>query len=567
MKLASLAAAFAAVAAFGSPAMAQTPPAPPSPLKQAGHTPPHVAPRSALPRARPMARAAAGLAQSYGGTKIEVTTYHYDNYRTGWNPTETDLTPTSVGSGNFGLLTTLNVDGNVFAQPLLVSNFTMPDQSVHDVLIVATGHNSVYAFDAQTYAVLWQVNLGPSQSSNDVGCGDIVPEYGITSTPVIVRSGAGAATLYVVSAIEPSPGVFQSWLHALNLGNGQEALTPTQIAPTGTFNNRAHTPIAFDPQNQYNRASLAYAGGQIYMGIGSHCDNNAYSISGWMLDYDTSLTLQHAFHTIETPHGYELSSIWMSGFAPAIDPAGNVFAVTGNGGYAPAGEDYGESVIKLSPTLTDPPLGRFTPAAPGVLNNGDLDFGSGGVMLLPPVTGQAAPALAVAMGKSAILYLLDQDSLVGFPKAMRGPHQTLTLGSSGSGLWGGPAYFAGPAGPTVFAQINGDVLRSYRVATGAKPALNAGPTGNSGAGYGGSIPIVSSNGATAGTGVVWLIRRSDPVEIEAYNADSLGAPIFSANIGVWSNESQGNPFLTPMEANGRVYAPGYLTVSVFGLTP
>jgi hypothetical protein len=563
MKTGSVGAALAcALLAGANGAIAQTAASGAPDVGGGGHRPAHAAPISRLPRATPLAAAGAGIAKAYGGTPIDVTTYHYDNSRTGWNPTETDLTPASVASSKFGLLTTLAVDGNVLAQPLLVSGFVMPGGAKHDILIVATGHDSVYAYDAQSYALLWKVSLGTPQNSNDVGCGDVVPEYGVSSTPVIVRSGPGAATLYVVSAVEPSPGVFHSYLHALNLATGADTAPAVEIAPSAKLKNGAT--VGFDPQNQWNRAGLAYANGSIYMGIGSHCDNNSFGITGWLLQYSSSLALTHAFHTIETPHGQELASIWMTGFAPAIDSSGDVFVVTGNGGFSGAGEDYGESALKLSGALADPPLGRFTPADYGALNNGDVDFGSGGIMLLP-ITSQTPP-LAVAMGKSAVLYLLNQDDVGGVTTKPKGPLQTLRL-KGGAGVWGGPAFYAGDLGPRVYYQINGDVLRAFAVETGAKPKLKDVANGDTGAGYGGSLPIVSSNGAAAHTGVVWLIRRSNPVEIEAYDADALGAPIFAANIGPWSNQSNQNPFLTPIQANGRVYAPNYMSVSVFGLTP
>jgi hypothetical protein len=506
----------------------------------ADHKPPHAAPLSLLPPTKPLANAAAGIAKPYGGTPIDVTTYHYDNYRTGWNQTETDLTPTSVASAQFGLLTTLQVDGNVFAQPLLVSGFVMPDGSTHDVLIIATGHDSVYAFDAQSYAVLWQVSLGKSQSSNDVGCGDVKPEYGISSTPYIVRSAQNKATIYLVAATEPSKGTFDTQLHALDLGTGADAEPPVHISPTATLSNGST--LHFDPQNQWSRTSLAYNNGSLYVGIGSHCDNNSGSISGWLLRYDQKLKLQHAFHTIETPGG------------------------TGNGDFTgKSSKDWGESVLSLPPSLSKV-KSQFTPADYQNLNDGDVDFGSGGVMLLPPVQGQVAPPLAVAMGKNPVLFLLDQTKLGGEKANNSGVLQALSVGS-GSGVWGGPAYYAGPSGPTVLLQKDSDVLRAFAVGTGAKPSLTLSATGTSGAGYGGSLPIVSSNGTAAGTGVVWLVRRSSPISVEAYDATALGAPIFAANTGNWSNPGQGNPFLTPMEANGRVYVPGYLTVSVFGLTP
>jgi hypothetical protein len=207
----------------------------------------------------------------------------------------------------------------------------------------------------------------------------------------------------------------------------------------------------------------------------------------------------------------------------------------------------------------------FVDANYSVLNYYDGDFGSGGVMLIPPVSA-AAPLMAVAMGKSSELYLLNQASLGGFKPNNVGALQSQSGG--GSGLWGGPAFYSGPSGPTVFTQTGGDLLRAWSVSTTSTPTLTLAATGASNAGYGGSLPIASSNGANAHTGVVWLIdRANEPFSIEAYDAVALGAPIFSAQVGTWSNAGNGNPFLTPMQANGRVYAPGYKLVQVFGLTP
>ncbi len=542
-------------------AAAQAAPQNGRPQRLAAHRAPHVAPASTLPDTGPMANAAAGLARVYGGTPTDVLTYHGDNGRTGWNQTETDLTPASVASGHFGLLTTLAVDGNVLAQPLLVSGYTMPDGSKHDVLIVATGHDTVYAYDAQTYAVLWRVSLGVAQSSNDVGCSDVVPEYGISSTPVIVRPAKGPALIYVVAATEPSSLAFHTTLHALNLGTGADARTPVEIAPTATLSDGSA--VAFDPQNQWSRTGLAYNNGALYVGIGSHCDNNAGGITGWLLRYDATLTLQKAFHTINTPGGTELASIWMTGYAPAIDPTGNVFVVTGNGNFTRGAGDWGESVLRL-PAGLQRVSGKFTPASFNTLNNNDTDFGSGGVMLIPPVANQTVPPLAVAMGKSAILYLLNQQKLGGELPNDSGVLQAQSVG--GNGTWGGPAYYGSPVhGPTVYYQIDHDVLRAYAVATTGTPALTQTVAGTTSGGYGGTTPLVSSNGAAPGTGIVWMVRRSAPMALEAYDADKLGAPIFSANAGTWSNTSNQNSFVAPLEANGRVYAPAYRTVKVFGL--
>ncbi len=530
----------------------------PAPALSAEHHPSHPAPHSLLPQSARLT----GHARPYGGTPIDVLGYHYDNNRTGWNQAETDLNPTTVASPNFGLLQTLSVDGNVFSQPLLVTGYTMPDGSTHDVLIIATGHNSVFAYDAQSYALLWQVSLGQPQDSHDVGCSDVVPEYGITSTPVILRSN-GHAVIYVVAATEAPRKQFQTSLHALDLGTGADIMPPSVISPSVTLSDGST--LQFDAKNQWNRASLATADGTIYIGIGSHCDNNAGSISGWLLGYDSATLQQKSqFHTIETPGGTELASIWMSGFAPAIDASGHIFVVTGNGNFQRRDKDWGESVLDVPPTLSAV-HNRFTPSAYGRLNASDTDFGSGGVMLLPPLAGQTAPPMAVAIGKDAVLYLLNQQHLGGNKRDDSGALQSQRLNGSGGGTWGGPAFYNSPsAGPLVYVQVDSDVLRAFSVGIGAAPVLTPSAQGTTNAGYGGSLPIISSNGAAAGTGVVWLIRRSSPVSVEAYQADSLGAPIFSANTGNWPNPNQ-NSFLTPMQANGRLYVPGYKSVSVFGL--
>jgi len=524
----------------------------------------HPALMSLLPETPLMQDAALGLAKPYGGTKTDVLTYHYDLGRTGWNPTETDLTTASITPQTFGLLKTLDVDGNVFAQPLLVSNFVMPDGSTHDVLIIATGHNSVYAYDAQSYAVLWKVNLGAPQQTADVGCNDVQPEYGISGTPVIRRTAANAAAIYLVAATEPSSFDFHSTVHALNLANGKDIVPPVDIAPSATLSDGST--LNFDPQNQWNRASLAMRNDVVYIGIGSHCDNASGSISGWLLGYTTKLVPTAAFHTIETPGTTELASIWMSGFAPAIDSTGHVYVITGNGDLTPgAQKDWGESALRLPANLSGV-SSRFTPSTYASLNAQDLDFGSGGIMLIPYGSSDTGPHLAVASGKDANLYLLNQTSLGGLEPHNSGALQIVKVGQTGSGVRGGPAYFDGPAGPSVYLQIDSDVLREFALTGGTAPRLAQSATGTSRGAYGGSLPIVSSNGAAAGTGIVWIMRRTIPMELEAYDAVKLGAPLYKAQVGTWSNTAQANAFLTLMEANGRVYAPAYKTVKVFGLT-
>ncbi|HUJ46488.1 MAG TPA: hypothetical protein VLV55_05095 [Rhizomicrobium sp.] len=506
-------------------------------------------------------KAAAGLKRPYSGTAIDVLQYHNDNYPTGWNQSETDLTPANVGSASFGQLTTLNVDGNVIAQPLMVSNFQMPDGLTHNVLIVATGHDTVYAFDAQDYSLLWKVSMGKSQSSNDVGCGDVVPEYGISSTPVIVRNGS-SATIYLVAATEPAHMSFHTQIHALDVGTGADVVAPREIDPQAKLSDGSI--IHFDPQNQWSRTSLLYGNGTIYVGIGSHCDNNAGDISGWMIRYKPSNLRQIGrFNTIEAPAGYQLSSIWMAGYPSAMDANGFVYSITGNGNYnTGAGKKgYGETVLKLTSDLKHKPADWFTPSNYQDLNNGDTDFGSGGAMLIPLVDGQTAPPLLVGMGKASTVYLLDTTNM----GRLEGRHGSKPLQEFqvGGGCWCGPAYYAGASGGVVYYQAGGDELRAFSVETDSTPKLKQIAHGTTSAGYGGSFPVVSSNGSTANTALVWLIRRDTTEQLEAYDAGSLGAPLFAADAGSWNTSG---PFLSPLVANGRVYVGAYKTVTVFGLT-
>ncbi len=508
--------------------------------------------------------AAIGLARVYSGPPINVTTFHYDNYRTGWNASETDLTPANVNKKTFGILANLAVDGQVYAQPLLVSNVTMPDSTVRNVLILATEHNSVYAFDAQTYAVLWQVNLGPSQSATDVACVDVKPELGISSTPVIVAGpNPGQWTIYVVASTETPGPAFQHQLHALDLTTGLDTVPPVTIAPSGTLTGGAV--LNFSKQYQYSRAGLAYNNGHLYVGISSHCDNTAGKIAGWLQSYDPGLNLQSTFQTTHKANKLLLGSIWMSGFAPAIDDAGNVYVSTGNGAYdGVVSQDWGQSVLKLSPDLGTV-LGSFTPANFASLNLKDLDLGAGGVVLLPVVDDQTAPPMAAVIGKDPTLYLLDQNNLGGFTPTNSGALQALTVNPGNTlGVWGGSAFYNGPNGPTLFIQIHTDYLRAFSLSTGASPTLTLAQQNTRKGGYAGTMPVVSSNGAQPGTGVVWIVHRGVPPALEAYDANNLGAPIYLGATGNLSKTNAGI-FLTPMVANGRVYVATSGVVSVFGL--
>ena len=487
------------------------------------------------------------------------TIYHNDLLHTGWNPNETTLTTANVAS-SFGLVNTLSVDGGVLAQPLYIANYTLPSQGTHNILVVATENASVYEFDADTGAQLNKVSLGIAASSGDIGCGDIQPVYGVTSTPAIDLT---TNTIYVVDTNEPAQGTFAVTLHALDIATLADKSTPVNLSPSVVLSNG--NKVNFQPQYQYSRTSLVWANNSLYVGIGSHCDNDAGDIVGWLLRYDGSLNQLAALPTIEDNAGYLLSSIWMSGFAPAVSAKGDVYAVTGNGAFdgdTKGGHNFGESVIHVKSDLSKV-ADYFTPQNWQNLNGGDTDFGSGGVMLLPKQSGKYKQ-LAVAMGKASQLFLLNQNKLGHLHTNNTGALQV--IGDSGGGVWGGPAYYSGPTGDYVFYQTSGDTLHAYQLDSSPSgvPSLTLTSSGSSYAGYGGCTPVVSSNGQTPGTGIVWDVERGGgSVTLEAYDASNLANLLFHAQAGTWP---QSNGFVTPLVANGKVYVPAQGTIAVYGLT-
>ena len=326
------------------------------------------------------------------------------------------------------------------------------------------------------------------------------PEYGISSTPVLVRSG-NTATIYVVSATEPASMSFHTKLHALDLATGKDILTPHEIAPQANLKNGGV--LHFDPQNQWNRASLTYQNGSVYVGVGSHCDNNAGSISGWLLRYSAAtLKPSGSFATIKASAGYELASIWMSGYAPAIDDAGDVLAVTGQREFQHRDRQRGlgrEHPPARRQSRHEGHIHAIRLAEPQQWRHGFRLRRRHG----HPCRGGAEIAAAGHRHGQGRRRIPGQRLQAGWATPRMGSSRFRTV--SIATCFCAPAYYTTAAGGVLFYQGSGDVIRSYSVGTGATPALTPLATGSDGAGFGGSFPIVSSNGVATGTGVVWAL--------------------------------------------------------------
>ena len=311
--------------------------------------------------------------------QVNVTTYHNDNARTGQNTQEAILTPANVNSGQFGKLFSVTVDGWVYAQPLYLSNVTISG-GTHNVLYVATEHDSLYAIDANSGTIYWQISLIPSggstvNSSTDLGCGDLVPEVGITGTPVIDPT---TGTIYLVAKSKVNGSLVQ-YLHAIDVATSAEKFSgPVTIQATvpGTASDGNGTTVSFNPHFENQRAGLLLENGHVVIGWSSHCDTSPWH--GWIMSYSASTLAQEA--AFNTSADGSANGVWMSGGGVAADANGNIFFATGNGTWSGT-TDYGDSIVKLGPPSggSFPVLDYFTPYNQSSLSGGDTDVASGGL--------------------------------------------------------------------------------------------------------------------------------------------------------------------------------------------
>src|ERR1700736_1579105 len=513
--------------------------------------------------------------------RADVLTYHYDNALTGLNSEETILAPGIVNINSFGLLFSCHVDGKVDAGPLYVSGLYIPGFGVRNVLYVATEHNSLYAFDADKGTELWQVILLKSGEvpSDDHGCNQITPEIGITSTPVIDRSRGTNGAIYLVAMSKDSSGNYYQRMHALDLATGSETLNgPVTISASfpGAGPHSINGNLIFAPGQYAERCGLLLSNGVIYTTWTSHCDAAPYT--GWMIAYDEKTLAQVKVININ-PNGSPASSFlpngsgnsfWMSGAGPAADSQGNVYAISANGPFDstlnsrgfPDNGDYGDSMLKFSTARGLRVADYFTPTNQQNDVDGDVDFGSGGVLLLPDMTDASGMVrhLAVGAGKDWNLYVVDRDNMGKYSARSNQIYQELD-GVLRHGEWATSAYFNGH----VYYGPVGGALLSFSFGSarlGTTPSSHSSNTFR----YPGTTPSVSPNGTR--NGIVWAYDNSNgPAVLHAYDATNLARELYNSTQAANGRDSfgRGNKFITPMVANGKVYAPTTNSVGIFGL--
>lgn len=526
-------------------------------------------------------------------TAVPVLTYHNDNTRQGVNANETILTPANVNTNTFGKLFSYSVDGFIYAQPLIMTNVPILGKGTHNVAIVATEHNSVYAFDADSNqganaVPLWQVSfINPAAGvttvpNADVGTTDITPEVGITATPVI---DPVTGTLYVEVKTKEVIGSVTSYvhrLHALDITTGAErssgiiSNSPVAINATnypGTGQGGSDTDgnghVLFNGLKEHSRPALTLLNGKVYIAYASHGDNTPYH--GWLFAYDAHSLAQTSVYN-STPYG-GLGGFWQGGGGATVDADGYLYLETGNGTFDAVGKTFNQAsnnfamaVLKFAVTNGIQLVDYFAPSNAVSLSNGDQDLGASAPIILPDSAGSAAhPHLIVGGGKTAPIYVMDRSNLGQFTSTA-GPDNIVQKfnGGPGGDRDTTPTFFNN----TLYIMGQNGKLSAFAIAGGlfnTTPVQSPDTYGNKG----GATVSISADGAS--NGIAWAIANaggqspSTPCVLRAYNATNFAQELYTSD-QLSARDAAGNAvkFTLPTIANGKVYVGGQYSLTVFG---
>jgi outer membrane protein assembly factor BamB len=494
-----------------------------------------------------------------------------DPLRSGWYPNQPGLNPSGGGGCAFGEQWSAPVDGQVYGAPLVD-----PNAGPNGTLLVATETNHVYGFDAVTGQQLWaRSDLGPPWNPDDLGCGVITPSVGITSTPAI-DTATHTAYLFSKTYVIGTSGPAQWKAHAIDLTTGNEKPNFPVVIQGAAANDPT---VSFDPTQHLQRPGLLLMNGVMYAAFGSHCDTDPYR--GWVVGVSTggSISTMWTDEALTVGNPSPRGAIWESGGRLVSDKPGEILMVSGNGVSSPAPlpgstppTTLGEATIRLqvqgngSLQATD----FFSPCNAQALSDGDLDIGSGAPLALPDSFGTpSVPHVLMVVGKEGPIYLLNRDNLGGFQQGAPGScvdgsgkpgdkiASTFTLPNA-SGIWATPAMWPGDGGSIYVPYPTFDKpgkLTSYRVVDdNGEPTLSLAGQSSDTFGYASSSAIVTSDGTTSGSGLVWIVFLPDEsgvnAELRAYDPNPVGGVLQQR--GSWPIGT-GNKFTTPTVSAGRIY--------------
>ena len=512
-----------------------------------------------------------GAAPAFKG----VLTYHNDNLRTGRNSIESTLTLKNVNSTTFGKLFVIPTDGLVDAEPLYAPNISIPGNGTHNVLFVVTENDTVYGFDADSGTNLWQVTMlaGGEVPSDDRGCSQVTPEIGVTSTPVGDLSEGPHGTIYVVAMSKDSSSNYHQRLHALDITTGAEEFGgPVEIVAQypGTGDNSQNGYVVFDPKQYKERAGLLLVNHIVYTTWASHCDDRPYT--GWIISYNEGTLAQQSVLNV-TPNGNE-GAIWGAGAGPAADSSGNIYFLDANGVFDtslngsgfPANGDYGNAIMKLSTKKGELAVSDYFNMYNTVSeSDADEDLGSGGAMIVPNFKDSdgVLHELVVGAGKDSNIYMANRTNMGKFnPNNNSQIYQEVTGALAGS-VYSAPAF----DGKRIYYGAVGDSIKAFSF--NGSGLLNTTPASqtNTQFGYPGATPSIS--GSSKGNLILWATENTSPAVLHAYNGNNLAVELYNSSqaAGGRDNFGDGNKFITPMIANGKVYVGTMSGVGVLGLLP
>lgn len=508
------------------------------------------------------------LCAGFAGAQHGTMTQRGGVSRDGQFSSETYLTPANVNKNQFGSLFSDGVDGYVVAQPLYVAGVNIPGVGVVNVVYVATAHDSVYAFNADTGALLWQVSFlnsgnGTTVTSEPVsalGCASVngYTEVGVTGTPVIDPS---TNTMYLVAkTMEVTNGVtsYVFRLHALDITTDAEKFGGPMIISASAGTSTLNT------QNDLQRPALLEVNGTIYIGFGSNgCDQLAH---GWLLAYSAS-TLQQLGVFNSSPGVTYGSSIWMSGIGPAADSDGNIYLATANGTFDinTGGSDYGDTVLKLSFNGANfSVVDYFTPSNQAKMKSADLDLGSGGVILLPQDSFTQSQSLAIVEGKTGTIYLIDTENMGKYETGLgAGDGDLEDVVGATQQMYGAPIYWNG----YIYTAARQDRIKAFSMTSGM---LSLTPVFESPSTYTlAGVPTLSANGDS--NGIFWLVRNTNStggvMELSAFDASSLSENYNTQQTSGRDALGTAPHFATPLVVNGKVYVGTQTQLKAYGLFP
>jgi len=513
---------------------------------------------------------------------VAVLTQHNDLSRTGANLDENILNVSNVNTNQFGRIFTRAVDDQIYAQPLVAAQVNLGSKGTHNLVIVATVNDSVYAFDADDAAVsapYWQrsflgANIVPP-SANDVNVGStFAGNLGIVGTPVI---DPAAETLFVVVRTVENGGTFVQRLHALDITSGADRANAVQIQATYPGTNTVDSSggiVTFDPLLENQRAALALVNGVVYICWTSQFDVEPYH--GWVMGYDEASLAQVVVFN-DTPNGRE-GGIWMSGAGPSADSSGNLYLTIANGptnnATMPTNGNLVESFVKLTRNGSGlNVISSFTAHDWQTLDANDVDVGSAGLLLIP------GTSLAFSGGKAGVVYLVNRDNMGGLGASdnVVQSFSVLSPMSAGSGeIHGTPVWWAGPAGSYAYVWPSYDYLQQYKFSGSMfqTSAFAKSPT-PAPAGQPGGILSLSANGATAGTGILWASHQTSgdaslgtqPGILHAFDAENVANELWNSE-QLSARDGVGNfaKYVPPTVANGKVYLATFSNrLNVYGL--